>query len=611
VNDEWCVVSNYEVDKLVINHPEWVNAALLGGILILSLALLKRERTGCFAPALTNQIKGAAMLLVVIGHVWTYVTDQRVTLVLAAQAVFVFLLLSGFGLSMSSKSKPLRLDHYVKRRLSRVMIPYWLATAIILAMDKSLLARTYQFHEILLTFVGVNVSPALRHLDFVRWFITLLLTWYVLFFVFNRLSSRKGSIGWMLLAGLVLSGLSLLDVFPFGAPYHIMAFPLGCLLADRFELIRKMPKHPLRVVWLLLLIICMLAMLHAHASIQPSVELPAYLKLTRILLSTATSLLLTLALIVFVHLLARHGFVSRFLTWTGTISYELFLIHGALLVKYNPVLGSMPSIPPFLSLTLWLIAILLLSALFHRGIRLVDPILSQSVGRIAFTAILLFLLSVLVVRTDLLYRTCDLVGIPHAAVEHTEHYHNMVAYHARMDGSIPSGSILFIGDSITQSLCVSAVHAKGVNLGIGTDTTAGVLKRLPIYSSRTRAKLVVLAIGLNDLKYRSEHDILSNYKAILDEIPQDVPVLISAILPVDERASGKHVNGIIQSINRKLRGLTTARPRCHFIDSGQNMLDSNSDLRDEYHVGDGVHLSTEGYRIWINDLKSALASSSF
>ena len=59
----------------------------------------------------------------------------------------------------------------------------------------------------------------------------------------------------------------------------------------------------------------------------------------------------------------------------------------------------------------------------------------------------------------------------------------MVKYHSRMDGSIPDNSILFIGDSITQSLCVSAVADNSVNLGIGGDTTLDVINRLPKYKN--------------------------------------------------------------------------------------------------------------------------------
>ena len=59
-----------------------------------------------------------------------------------------------------------------------------------------------------------------------------------------------------------------------------------------------------------------------------------------------------------------------------------------------------------------------------------------------------------------------------------------------MDGLIPEGATIFIGDSITQGLATSAVSNQSVNYGIGSDTTLGVLKRLPYYNSMNSAKAV-------------------------------------------------------------------------------------------------------------------------
>jgi len=42
----------------------------------------------------------------------------------------------------------------------------------------------------------------------------------------------------------------------------------------------------------------------------------------------------------------------------------------------------------------------------------------------------------------------------------TAHYKRMMVYHRYMEGSVPDGAVLFIGDSITQGLCVVAVCDK-------------------------------------------------------------------------------------------------------------------------------------------------------
>ena len=65
--------------------------------------------------------------------------------------------------------------------------------------------------------------------------------------------------------------------------------------------------------------------------------------------------------------------------------------------------------------------------------------------------------------------------------ELTEYYHRMVTSHLRMDPCVPEGSVVFIGDSLTQGLCTAAVVDRSVNFGIGSDTTQGVLERIPRY----------------------------------------------------------------------------------------------------------------------------------
>ncbi len=66
----------------------------------------------------------------------------------------------------------------------------------------------------------------------------------------------------------------------------------------------------------------------------------------------------------------------------------------------------------------------------------------------------------------------------------------------------PDKSVVFVGDSLTQSLYVDAVARPSVNYGIGGDTTVGVLGRLPEYRSILCASAVVMAIGVVYMKFR-------------------------------------------------------------------------------------------------------------
>jgi len=193
------------------------------------------------------------------------------------------------------------------------------------------------------------------------------------------------------------------------------------------------------------------------------------------------------------------------------------------------------------------------------------------------------------------------------------YYYQIAEYHRRMDGNIPDGSVLFIGDSITQGLAVTAIADKGVNFGIGGDTSLGVLERIHYYESIETSYAVVLAIGINDLKRRENKEILQNYESILTSIPNDIPIIFSAILPIDERIKkdGDGWNNRIAELNENAKEICALVENCFFINSGGKLIDFTSNLNSSYHIGDGVHLNSQGYEIWIADIKNALLKMQF
>lgn len=193
--------------------------------------------------------------------------------------------------------------------------------------------------------------------------------------------------------------------------------------------------------------------------------------------------------------------------------------------------------------------------------------------------------------------------------ELSDYYYRITSYHRRMDGNIPNGAVIFIGDSITQGLAVTAVADEGVNFGIGSDTTLGVLKRIYHYNSIKRCQAVVLAIGVNDLKRRENNEILQNYKSILSFIPDNIPVIFSAVLPIDERIKKDRDNRNyrIAELNESAKETCISAVNCVFFDSGDKLVDKTGNLNSSFHIGDGVHLSTLGYEIWIEDMKNALS----
>lgn len=187
------------------------------------------------------------------------------------------------------------------------------------------------------------------------------------------------------------------------------------------------------------------------------------------------------------------------------------------------------------------------------------------------------------------------------------HYRNMVSYHARMDRSLPPGSVLFIGDSHIQSLAVSAVCSNSANFGIGGDSTDGILARVATYESLGRAAGIILLVGFNDLAISDNRSILSRYELILATLPSEIPVLVCGLFPVSNKHSdAENLNGRIANMNREL-SLICERSR-HWRYAGPRELGIGEATapEDDNYERDGIHLSRKGYSKLIAGLRAIL-----
>ena len=195
--------------------------------------------------------------------------------------------------------------------------------------------------------------------------------------------------------------------------------------------------------------------------------------------------------------------------------------------------------------------------------------------------------------------------------EITHFYDNMLGSHLQLDGSVENGSVIFLGDSLTQGLNVAAVINQAVNYGIGMDTSYGLLQRVPQYKSLTEASTVVIAIGINDLirVKRSPAGVLKNYEAILESLPTEIKVIMQAIFPVDETKGLNGTNARIIQLNEMLKVLAEEKGHT-FINLQEQYLSDEGNLKDILHIGDGLHLSSEGYKLWITALNKTLSDPS-
>lgn len=211
------------------------------------------------------------------------------------------------------------------------------------------------------------------------------------------------------------------------------------------------------------------------------------------------------------------------------------------------------------------------------------------------------------VQTDILARVQNKLTSNVEQEEITPFYYAMVDFHKRVDKNIPDNSVIFLGDSLIQGLAVSSIASPAINFGIGADTTKGLIQRIPYYSAISRSQKVVIAIGINDLNRRDNKEIISNYKKIVSLIPSNIPILFSAVLPIDEVIlNASSFNERIRNLNKDLEELCTSSRRLYFLDTTNQLIDPDGGLAGKFHIGDGIHLNSFGNAVWITRLKEGL-----
>jgi len=368
--------TNYEATKLHIDNPYLLNSLIYATLLLVTLVTLKKKKSTFLDFSQTEQLRGLAMLFVVIGHFWHHVCNENGPFfAFGDYSVTLFLLLSGYGLMSSHMTRQITAREFFLKRVRKIFIPYWLVTIGIIIADYVLLQRYYHVNELLLTFAGINLSKTLRYLDYARWFITLLLVEYLVFFLFTKLWKPLVATSALFFFSLVLILLRHYELFPIGARHQLIAFPLGCLMAavGPIKWWKKVciPQQ-ITIITLVSLVMFSFYLIDLKPIGNGFIEKT----LTYLHIYTLPFLFCLLS-ILSISLLASIGYTSQFLGLCGYLSYELYLIHGPLLIKYNPIVGNFEQGSILGGILLWLGMALGLAYTLKTGTSLCNKLLHQ------------------------------------------------------------------------------------------------------------------------------------------------------------------------------------------------------------------------------------------
>ena len=200
------------------------------------------------------------------------------------------------------------------------------------------------------------------------------------------------------------------------------------------------------------------------------------------------------------------------------------------------------------------------------------------------------------------------LGLTSRWVEFDRYHQNRVGLLARHAQALAPGAALFVGDRLLAALDAGALADHAAQLSVAGDTARGTAARMRHYARALgEARVVVLHVGTNDLRYRPPEALRPYYDRILAAVPAGVPVVVTDVLPVDEGAFREYGNAQVRAANRVLAQACAARPGCRFAATAAGLTDAGGGLDPRLHVGDGVHLNAAGYRAWLAALAPALA----
>lgn len=183
------------------------------------------------------------------------------------------------------------------------------------------------------------------------------------------------------------------------------------------------------------------------------------------------------------------------------------------------------------------------------------------------------------------------------AVYETFFYRRMVASQLRQDAQIPNGSVFFLGDSHVQGLYTEGI---GANFGIGSDTTAGLLARIPKYRSLRKASKIFVEIGCNDLDADAQASA-SRILRVINALPKCKSIYVCSLLPSAGRFAKYNKTKI--EVNRIV---ASTSGRFIFLDVFTPLADAAGALDAQFDSGDGVHLNPDGYRVFQVEIRKYL-----
>lgn len=252
-----------------------------------------------FSLDFTNCLRGAAILMVMVGHV-SGMMNTVLFSPLGGTGVALFLLLSGFGLNESFKKQGLTC--YWRKKVLRVLLPYFFVASFLY-----LFRWDFSWQDYLLDITGIKTH---------YWYIAFLVKWYVAFWITSKYCLRYRTIL------LLIMSMVILFLFPNIEAEQAFSFPMGMLISIHLNRVKNIKvKNVLIIACIMFVVGTLFLLIKQHPIVRAQMSTWIY---------NVVQLFIKLPYAVFLVCLLRlfpQCIKSKFLLFSGILCYELYLVH--------------------------------------------------------------------------------------------------------------------------------------------------------------------------------------------------------------------------------------------------------------------------------------------
>lgn len=205
-----------------------------------------------------------------------------------------------------------------------------------------------------------------------------------------------------------------------------------------------------------------------------------------------------------------------------------------------------------------------------------------------------------------------LVGIVSASAllaAESSRYEETIAGFELQDMEVPPdpGGVLFVGSSsirMWKSLEEDFPQVGPIlNRGFGGSTMKDLLEVMDRIVIPYQPSVIVVYEGDNDLAGKTTPaEVEADFTVFLDRVGAELPEARVLILAVKPSYSRWKLLPEVRETNDRLIRLSVGREKVEFVDTYQAMMGSGSSLAREDFIGDGLHLSEQGYQRWVDVL---------